>query len=266
MKKGFTLVEMLIAVIIVALVTLTATMTYTNVMKGWREATDMVDKMQNADYAFHQIVAGIKSAYYPIDGQNDDNGRGLQLIDGGDGEDESESDWIEWTKLGTAIIGNKLEASQTAHKVRLWIEEPRVHGEQGGLWVKTWNAALVNENASSYDEENVGDEFLFVPDVVGFDCKIQKDPKSLENDGEPKWEETWDTSNAIPYRVKLTFRMKPTEEDKEPIPVMRVVTIPLWDVSQNPVSLSSESSRSASNKGGGGKGPQGPPGGGGPAR
>jgi hypothetical protein len=95
---------------------------------------------------------------------------------------------------------------------------------------------LINENARDYDEEEIGDEFLLVPDVVGFDCQIQKDPKEVDADGRPEWEDESDTSNSIPYRVKLTFSMKPAEGMKESIPIMRVVTIPLWDISQNPIS------------------------------
>jgi hypothetical protein len=33
--------------------------------------------------------------------------------------------------------------------------------------------------------------------------------------------------------------MKPIEENKEPYPIVRVVEIPLWDVSQNPVKIDS---------------------------
>ena len=58
----------------------------------------------------------------------------------------------------------------------------------------------------------------------------------------------WDTSNCVPRRVQLTFWMKPIEEDKEPYPVVRVVEIPLWDVSQNPVKI--DSSGSDGKKGG----------------
>jgi hypothetical protein len=53
------------------------------------------------------------------------------------------------------------------------------------------------------------------------------------------WRDTWDTSNCIPRRVQLTFWMKPLEEEKEPYPVVRVIEIPLWDMSQNPIKIDS---------------------------
>jgi hypothetical protein len=53
------------------------------------------------------------------------------------------------------------------------------------------------------------------------------------------WKDVWDTSNCIPRRVQLTFWMKPLEEGKEPYPIVRVIEIPLWDISQNPLKLES---------------------------
>ena len=60
------------------------------------------------------------------------------------------------------------------------------------------------------------------------------------------WQDTWDTSNSIPRRVQLTFWMKPVDEEKEPYPVVRVLEIPLWDVSQN--QLKTDSTASGSDK------------------
>ena len=68
------------------------------------------------------------------------------------------------------------------------------------------------------------------------------------------WQDIWDTSNSIPRRVQLTFWMKPVEEDKDPYPVVRVLEIPLWDISQNPIKTDSTGSGSRKgNKGGGSK-------------
>ena len=80
---------------------------------------------------------------------------------------------------------------------------------------------------------------------------MQSKPDSVEGDGTPKWEDVWDTSNSIPYRVKLTFWMTPAKEAGEPVPIMRVVEIPLWDISQNPVTVSSEEGKDDKNKKGG---------------
>lgn len=244
-RAGFTMIEMLAAILILSVMTIITGVTFTSVINSWKKATVVAERMQTADYALNQIVAGLRSAYYPTDG-NQKEEWGFMLLDNGDGENVSESDMVEWTKLGNAIIGDKSTMGETSHRVRMWVEESREKDEPGGLWVRIWNPDLfVQDDNSRFDEDEFGEEFLLVEDVIGFDCQVQKDAKEVESDGKPKWEETWDSSNSIPYRVKITFRMKPPEKGDDPLPILRVVEIPVSGLSQNPFSLD------GSTKGGG---------------
>ena len=130
-----------------------------------------------------------------------------------------------------------------------FIEEP------GGLWARVWNPDLFSEEGNdNFDDEEYGEEFLLVEDIIGFDCVVQKDAQQTEEDGQPKWDETWDTSNCVPYRVKIT---------------LRVVEIPVWKLSQKPFSLDSagkgrgrnDSNSSGTNRGGSSGGSRGQGGG-----
>ena len=236
-RAGFTMIEMLAAILILSVMTIITGVTFTSVINSWKKATVVAERMQTADYALNQIVAGLRSAYYPTDG-NQKEEWGFMLLDNGEGESVSESDTVEWTKLGNAIIGDKSTMGETSHRVRMWVEESREKDEPGGLWVRVWNPDLfVQDDNSRFDEDEFGEEFLLVEDVIGFDCQVQNDAKEVESDGKPKWEETWDTSNSIPYRVKITFRMKPPEKGDDPLPILRVVEIPVSGLSQNPFSL-----------------------------
>ncbi len=236
-RAGFTLIELLAAILILSMMTIVAGITFTAVINGWHRATKLADRMQTADYALNQVVAGLRSAYYPADGNQKDEW-GFMMEDGGDGEDPSSSDWIEWTKLGTSMIGSKSAFSETTHRVRMWVEEARGKDEPGGLKIRVWNPDLfVEDDRTRFDENDYGEELLLVEDVVGFDCQVQKDASEVESDGKPKWAEEWATSNSIPYRVKITFRMKPAEKGEEPLPILRVVEIPLWYLSQKPFAL-----------------------------
>lgn len=242
------MIEMLAAILILSVMTIITGVTFTSVINSWKKATVVAERMQTADYALNQIVAGLRSAYYPTDGNQKDEW-GFMLLDNGDGESVSESDVVEWTKLGNAIIGDKSTMGETSHRVRMWVEESREKDEPGGLWVRVWNPDLfVADDDMRFDKDEFGEEFLLVEDVIGFDCQVQKDSKEIESDGKPKWVETWDTSNSIPYRVKITFRMKPPEKGDDPLPILRVVEMPLSALSQNPFSLDDSS------KGDGGKG------------
>ena len=148
-RAGFTLIELLAAILILSMMTIVAGITFTAVVNGWHRATKLADRMQTADYALNQVVAGLRSAYYPADGNQKDEW-GFMMGDGGDGEDPSSSDWIEWTKLGTSMIGSKSAFSETTHRVRMWVEEARGKDEPGGLKIRVWNPDLFVEDDKVY--------------------------------------------------------------------------------------------------------------------
>ena len=188
---------------------------------------------------FSPFHSGLRSAYYPTTGQQD-YAYGFQLYD--NGEDPEDSDTIQWVKLGTSIVGNRSQLSETPHTVRVWVQEEGRDGP-GGLWVKAGRLDLLaedDEKEVDFNDDEQFEPYPLIEGIQGFDCKVQAKPDSVDGDGMPDWQDTWDTSNSIPYRVKLTFWMEPAKETGDPVPIMRVVEIPLWDISQNPVSVSSE--------------------------
>ncbi len=279
-RRGFTLIELLMAVIITAIMMTVCFITFNTAIRCWRRSAALADTMRNAEYALTQVVSGLRSAYYPTTGKQD-YAYGFQLYD--NGEDPGDSDMIQWIKLGTSIVGNRSQLSETPHTVRLWVQKEGREGP-GGLWVKAGRLDLLVDDDDTdidFNDDTQFEPYPLIEGVQGFDCKVQSKPDSVEGDGTPKWEDVWDASNSIPYRVKLTFWMQPTEKRGDPVPVMRVVEIPLWDISQNPVTVSSEDEKKESEAGrgrggksspggetppGGGSAPRGTPGGGrGPA-
>ena len=249
-RRGFTLIELLMAVIITAIMMTVCFITFNTAIRCWQRSAALADTVRNAEYALTQVVSGLRSAYYPTTGKQDD-AYGFQLYD--NGEDPEDSDTIQWIKLGTSIVGNSSQLSETPHTVRVWVQKEGRDGP-GGVWVKAGRLDLLAEDEDvevDFNDDEQFEPYPLIEGVQGFDCKVQSKPESVESDGTPKWEDTWDTSNSIPYRVKLTFWMQPTEKTGDPIPIMRVVEIPLWDISQNPVTVSSEEGDAAAGKKGG---------------
>ena len=238
-RRGFTLIELLMSVIITAIMMTVCFITFNTSIRCWSRSAAVADTVRNAEYALTQVVSGLRSAYYPTTGKQD-YAYGFQLYD--NGEDPEDSDTIQWVKLGTSIVGNRSQLSETPHTVRVWVQKEGRDGP-GGLWVKAGRLDLLVDDPDvevDFNDDEQFEPYPLIEGVQGFDCKVQSKPDSVEGDGTPKWEDTWDTSNSIPYRVKLTFWMTPAKETGEPVPIMRVVEIPLWDISQNPVTVSSD--------------------------
>jgi hypothetical protein len=65
------------------------------------------------------------------------------------------------------------------------------------------------------------------------------DPKHEEDDltGELKWLDTWDTAdqtNRLPRAIEVTLYLDGPTSESDAIPVRRVVSVPLAELSWNP--------------------------------
>ena len=241
MKKGFTIVELMLAVLILSILTIVSTWTFHTIIRNWNLATEMADNMQRTDYALAQITSALRSAYFPTSGETSESD-GFQLENGNDRNDPEESDMIAWTKLGPAIVGRNSRFAKSPHHVSIYVVEP---GEsdveayaKGGLVCDVIGEKKFRPEDFDEDDLENWDRFVLSEDVQGFNCRVLDKDQPFDNNV-ANWRDTWDTSNCIPRRVQLTFWMKPLEENKEPYPVVRVVEIPLWSISQNPVKIDS---------------------------
>lgn len=254
MRRGFTMLEILLAIMILSIMTIISALVFQTVVHNWTLATDMADNMQRVDYITAQVTYALRSAYFPTSGKTTD-ADGFMLMDNNENNDPDESDVISWTKLGPAIVGRNSRFARSPHRVTLFVRSERDADEEhpAGLIAQVIGEDKFRPDDFDEDDETNWDWFLLGSQVQGFNCRVL-DKNEPFSHGMANWQDIWDTSNSIPRRVQLTFWMKPIEEDKDPYPVVRVLEIPLWDISQNPIKTDSTGSGSRKGeKSGGGK-------------
>lgn len=255
-NNGFTMVEILFATFLVGVLTTLSVMTFQAVTNGWQVSADYIDKSQRTDYAIEQLVSGLRSMYYPHDGQQNDK-YGFILANNGDGGSPRESDVIEWSKTGPAIVGSKSQIGDTVHRVQVMVLEEgdndwREPIQKTGLYARLCSdSALIPKDAGDDDTDySFANQELYQPilisdGVVGFNCRVLKDAESekdglsnnaAENDRR-KFEDDFAESNAVPYKVELTFFMeKPDAEFRSQTrraPMVRIVRIPIHEQSKD---------------------------------
>ena len=254
MRRGFTMLEILLAIMILSIMTIISALVFQTVVHNWTLATDMADNMQRVDYITAQVTYALRSAYFPTS-EKTTEADGFMLLNHNENNDPDESDVISWTKLGPAIVGRNSRFARSPHRVTLFVRSERDADEEhpAGLIAQVIGEDKFRPDDFDEDDETNWDWFLLGSQVQGFNCRVL-DKNEPFSHGMANWQDIWDTSNAIPRRVQLTFWMKPVEEDKDPYPVVRVLEIPLWDISQNPIKTDSTGSGSRKgNKGGGSK-------------
>ena len=254
MRRVFTLVEILLAVVLLGVLTAITMATFNSVTRSWQISTDYLDKMQRTDFALNQVVSGLRSLYYPHGGEQSYD-YGFYLTDNGDGEDPDRSDVIEWSKRGSAIVGSKSAAADTVHRVQLMVLEEGNHDymdpiEVTGLYARHCPDVTLRpkDNRDDIDFSFANDEMyqpvLIADGIVGFNCRVLPSDEKVEAEhDESLFEDKWETSNAVPYKVELTFYLADPEGRayrSNTAPIMRIVRMPLYEQSKDGAAPPSE--------------------------
>jgi len=254
-RRAFTMVELLVAIMILGIMSVLMVMTFNSVTTTWTMSAEYMDKMQRSDYALNQVVSGLRSMYYPHSGQQDYN-YGFVLTNNGEGRDADRSDIIEWAKTGAAIVGNHASAD-TVHRVQVMVleegnndykEEIQITGLYARMCpdpaLRPKDDKSVKDIDYSFANEDMYQPVLVADGVVGMNCRVMKAPEDATADAsDAKFEEEWESSNSVPYKVELTFWVADPEGKSyrtNTAPLMRIVRIPIYEQSQDAAKLPSE--------------------------
>lgn len=246
-RRGFTLLELLLAVVLLGVMTTVSIITFRAITTGWRVSRDYVDRLERTDDALDQLVSALRGAYYPHDGrQNADYG--FLLVDNGDGDDPRSSDVIEWTKTGSALVGDQA-SGDALHRVQVRVLEAGdtswgTRIERTGLYARVRpmagviaSSALDDETSFSFDNEELYAPVLVARDVEGFNCRVkEKKPDSAsKKESADAYEDEFLSTNALPYQVQMTFYVLKEDpryaSQKTRVPLLRSVVLPLHEQS-----------------------------------
>ena len=227
-RAGLTLVELMLAVGLMAVVSTVAFMGYNAAVRAWQSGTELSNSLHQGDYIMEQLVMGLRSAYWK------NSKYGFMMTDNGDGA--SARDSIQWVKLGTALVGADAPYVSMPHAVEVSVRDVedgrgKVHT---GLAVRSWRLDL---QQTDFDLEKVPAVVLSTR-VIGFNCRTLdvNQPTAVVGGiggGKPdlQWSDGWLHTNKLPRAVELTLFLQPLEEGKEPLEMKRIVRLPMADKS-----------------------------------
>lgn len=219
-SRGFTLIEVMMAIL---LVMLAATMTYATfaaVTKAWRNGSKLAEDLHHGDFIMDQLVMGLRSTYFP-DAQGQVTTYGFWLTDNGSGS--SADDAISWVKQGTALTASNSVTVSGPHRVRFSIEK----NEEGApaAAVRCWRPFALPDD---FDPIEIPPDFISSR-VCGFNCRVATNT----SDNVWEWSDVWEKedTNRLPRAVELTLYLEPVEKNREPVEITRCVEIPVWRLS-----------------------------------
>lgn len=207
-RRGFTLLEILLAVSLLAVTATITFMTFSAATTAWQRGTALVDRLHHGDFVMHQLMLGLRSAYYTR------QEHGFYQINTGSGENAE--DEISWVKLGGALVGHEERFAETPHRVRFFVGST-ADGETGAM-MASWRLAGQMED---FDPDAVETKLLS-PRVVGFSCRTAWE---YDDQDEIAWLDEWEETNRVPVLVEVTLFLEPIEEGDKPLEMKRIAPI-----------------------------------------
>jgi hypothetical protein len=206
--------------------------------------------MNHADFVMEQLAMGLRSAYYPESGGGSSSQYGFQMVD--EGGETDPKDVLRWVKIGTALVGADAPYAGDPHSVEVSLQtlDERGRGDESGLAVRSWRLDLQPEDFNPEDIEPI----ILSSHIVGLNCRML-DPQMEANAEELKWLDTWegDNTNKLPRAVEITLMVESPRPNEDPIPIRRVVEIPLAELSWSARPSTTRGGSSRAPGGGGGR-------------
>ncbi|MFC1462200.1 type II secretion system protein J [Verrucomicrobiota bacterium] len=211
-RSGFTLLELMLAISIMAVVSAVTYMSFSTVTTAWKIGVALTDSLNNGDHVAEQLVMALRSAYYP-EARGTAPQYGFWNEDDGDGE--YSHDMISWVKLGNALVGEDCAFAGSPHRVRVTIEDNE-DGEPA-VAVRAWR---LHGQPDDFEPDDVEPLYLSTK-IVGFNCRSAW----RKVHGEIEWFDEWEDTNRVPTVLELTFWLKPPKEGDPPIEMKRAIGI-----------------------------------------
>ncbi len=206
-QRGFTLLELLVALAIFSLVAAMAAGTFWGVMRAWNRGGEMLEQLHYGEFAMDQLVTALRGAAWF---SSKPAAFGFWLDDRG-GTGRGAANEASWVTSGTAFLPPDSPFQNGLHRLAVTVDA--VGGERG-LVVRAWPHLTDPEDFDARDAE----AWLVAPEVEGFACEWY----DFEDES---WSQDWEETNSLPKLVRVTLTMKARENFDEHLELRRLVEL-----------------------------------------
>jgi prepilin-type N-terminal cleavage/methylation domain-containing protein len=209
-QDGFTLLELIVAMVILTITMSIAFQAFSGTIRGWRRGTEVADGIKHGDFAMNQLSSALNSTIYFFNPKKSyaftfekSNNAGLP------------SDIITFVTASSAFMPEGSPLQYGPHRIKLYIDSDD-YGNSA-LFVQAFPAV---GNFEEFEDEYDQESYLVSRSIQGLEILLWDE--ELED-----WVEDWEKENSVPERVLIRVYIASDEEDEEPIVFSRVIDIPV---------------------------------------
>jgi hypothetical protein len=182
-------------------------------IRGWRRGSEVVEGLQQGDYAMTHFVSALNSTVYFNNPRST-----YAFIMERDVVNGLPADSISFVTASSAFMPINSPLRNGPHRIELFIDMDE-NGDPALF-------SLAFPAVANLDD--VKDEFDAEPHLVS--RAVQGLEVLLYDDEIEDWTDAdWDKANSVPARIRLTVFIASAEEDEEPITFTRIFEIPVAD-------------------------------------
>lgn len=203
--RGFTLLELLVAMVILALAFTVVWRTFAATMDGWNRGNRFIERLHHGDFVIEQLVSALRSAAFY---HSKPSAYGFWLDSRGG---SLPRDQFSWVTSSSAFIAPGSPMEGQLHRLQVTIGNAR--GGDEGFKVRAWPQLA---DPDKFKPE----EWVISTKVKGVECEVY----DWESES---WSSRWEDTNRIPGLVRVSVYLEPLDRYEPPLKVSRVLEIPI---------------------------------------
>lgn len=215
-KRGFTLLEILVSMVILSIALTLAWQTFSAATRAWTGSRKLVDKMHHGDFVLTQLASALRSMAFFKDSAEH---YGFRMENNSTGYGDHS---ISWVTASRAFIPRGEQFEHGLHRIEVGGGTDE-DGEEG-IVVSAWPHLA--------DPNEIEKKSWFITDnIKGLTCRVYDTDKDEE-----RWREDWERTNEIPGLVEITLYAEPIDKYDDPVEFRQLIEIPLGPPVTNDVS------------------------------
>lgn len=212
-RHGFTLLELIVAIVILVIAMSIAFEAFTGTIRGWKRGTEVADGIKHGDFAMNQLVSALNSTIYF---NNPRKTYAFKL------EKETSTaglpaDIVSFVTASGAFMASDSPYAKGPHRIKLFIDQDE-YGDPA-LFALAMPAI---SNEEEFEDEFDAEAALVSRAVSGLEILFWDTQNEI-------WTDEWEKANAVPERIEVSLYISSKDENEEPIIFRRVLEIPVFD-------------------------------------